>query len=113
MFAPTYQEFANGNRGEPASPLTCSTHAFSASTVASTLTNRCSRTYAKSANQQLETWVNGATEAGSFLRLSTLFLHSPTPQISLRSWQNQIGVFNPLRSQGLGFTIVRGFSVCT
>jgi hypothetical protein len=65
----------------------------------------------KSANQQLEMWV--ATEAVSFLRLATLFLHSPTPQISLRSWQNQIGVFNPLWTQGLGFTIVRGFSVCT
>ena len=67
----------------------------------------------KSANQQLEMRVYGAPEALSFLRLSTLFLHSPTPQISLRSWQNQIGVFNPLRSQGLGFTIVRGFSVST
>jgi len=56
---------------------------------------------------------NGSIEGRKFLRLLRFFYIRRCLRFSLRSWQNQIGVFNPLRTQGLGFTIIRGFSVCT
>jgi hypothetical protein len=51
-----------------------------------------------------------ADERTLIFYVSTVFLHSSAGQISHGNWQNEIGVFAPLKLRGLGFTIVVGIS---
>jgi hypothetical protein len=55
----------------------------------------------------------GIITKADFLRLSTDFLLSLTPQIFHGKWENEIGSYAPLMTRGLGSTIVLGISRCT